>query len=104
SRRRHTIFSRDWSSDVCSSDLKQPGNIQNRNVGVWRLSQLKNDSKENDRDPVIEERFTRNLGLKRFWYASLFEDPEYGDGICGKIGRASCRERAAQCGAAGGSR
>src|SRR5207302_2699631 len=24
SRRRHTRFSRDWSSDVCSSDLKQP--------------------------------------------------------------------------------
>src|SRR6266511_1748380 len=23
SRRRHTIFSRDWSSDVCSSDLEQ---------------------------------------------------------------------------------
>src|SRR5690606_40376317 len=23
--RRHTIFSRDWSSDVCSSDLKGPG-------------------------------------------------------------------------------
>src|SRR5690606_39318786 len=23
SRRRHTIFSRDWSSDVCSSDLCQ---------------------------------------------------------------------------------
>src|SRR5690606_40182304 len=23
-RRRHTIFSRDWSSDVCSSDLKPP--------------------------------------------------------------------------------
>src|SRR5436309_16106826 len=28
SRRRHTIFSRDWSSDVCSSDLKH-----------WRLAQ-----------------------------------------------------------------
>src|SRR5207302_7041142 len=28
SRRRHTRFSRDWSSDVCSSDLKKP---------VWRL-------------------------------------------------------------------
>src|SRR5690606_1960442 len=25
SRRRHTRFSRDWSSDVCSSDLKAPG-------------------------------------------------------------------------------
>src|SRR5690606_39300139 len=24
SRRRHTRFSRDWSSDVCSSDLKYP--------------------------------------------------------------------------------
>src|SRR5690606_39640004 len=24
SRRRHTIFSRDWSSDVCSSDLVAP--------------------------------------------------------------------------------
>src|SRR5690606_40074446 len=24
SRRRHTRFSRDWSSDVCSSDLYQP--------------------------------------------------------------------------------
>src|SRR5690606_40885461 len=24
SRRRHTIFSRDWSSDVCSSDLTGP--------------------------------------------------------------------------------
>src|SRR5690606_39455890 len=25
SRRRHTRFSRDWSSDVCSSDLLEPG-------------------------------------------------------------------------------
>src|SRR5690606_40001467 len=25
SRRRHTRFSRDWSSDVCSSDLKKEG-------------------------------------------------------------------------------
>src|SRR5699024_11952465 len=25
SRRRHTISKRDWSSDVCSSDLKQKG-------------------------------------------------------------------------------
>src|SRR5690606_40653507 len=26
SRRRHTRFSRDWSSDVCSSDLDSPRN------------------------------------------------------------------------------
>src|SRR3712207_7421804 len=28
SRRRHTRYWRDWSSDVCSSDLKQPLKIQ----------------------------------------------------------------------------
>src|SRR5690606_38478895 len=29
-RRRHTICSRDWSSDVCSSDLSYTNGIQNR--------------------------------------------------------------------------
>src|SRR5690606_40149585 len=28
SRRRHTRFSRDWSSDVCSSDLLSTGAVQ----------------------------------------------------------------------------
>src|SRR5690606_40651691 len=28
SRRRHTRFSRDWSSDVCSSDLYLPGDTE----------------------------------------------------------------------------
>src|SRR5690606_41013105 len=27
SRRRHTRFSRDWSSDVCSSDLNHPSRL-----------------------------------------------------------------------------
>src|SRR5690606_40727266 len=31
SRRRHTIFSRDWSSDVCSSDL---GELDPRRAAV----------------------------------------------------------------------
>src|SRR5690606_39573494 len=34
SRRRHTRFSRDWSSDVCSSDLKMPARPSVLNV--WR--------------------------------------------------------------------
>src|SRR5690606_41129210 len=33
SRRRHTRFSRDWSSDVCSSDLSNP---YNRRFGFQR--------------------------------------------------------------------
>src|SRR5690606_40221907 len=28
SRRRHTRFSRDWSSDVCSSDLERVGGVR----------------------------------------------------------------------------
>src|SRR5690606_40303307 len=30
SRRRHTRFSRDWSSDVCSSDLKEDLQLRNK--------------------------------------------------------------------------
>src|SRR5690606_39486362 len=33
SRRRHTRFSRDWSSDVCSSDLAEPGGPLRRAQG-----------------------------------------------------------------------
>src|SRR5690606_39811090 len=37
SRRRHTIFSRDWSSDVCSSDLTALGGKISFNfqTGAW---------------------------------------------------------------------
>src|SRR5690606_40692318 len=38
SRRRHTRFSRDWSSDVCSSDLASStefGTILSDGVDVW---------------------------------------------------------------------
>src|SRR5690606_23442542 len=40
SRRRHTRFSRDWSSDVCSSDLLRSGRAASRcfNPGVQRFS------------------------------------------------------------------
>src|SRR5690606_2059379 len=33
SRRRHTRFSRDWSSDVCSSDLSDDGEFEARLAG-----------------------------------------------------------------------
>src|SRR5690606_40926149 len=40
SRRRHTVFSRDWSSDVCSSDLVQ------RELVVARGERLVEDCRE----------------------------------------------------------
>src|SRR5699024_3742780 len=33
-RRRHTISKRDWSSDVCSSDLCQRGNEANADLAI----------------------------------------------------------------------
>src|SRR6266511_281776 len=43
SRRRHTIFSRDWSSDVCSSDLSPPRcparRIPGSSLGAFAVSQ-----------------------------------------------------------------
>src|SRR5690606_39936850 len=35
SRRRHTRFSRDWSSDVCSSDLPQLSTFSLTNTFFW---------------------------------------------------------------------
>src|SRR2546429_5744353 len=35
SRRRHTRCSRDWSSDVCSSDLELVGFATPRRLAVW---------------------------------------------------------------------
>src|SRR5690606_40484787 len=47
SRRRHTRFSRDWSSDVCSSDLNLeavvPG-VDDRGIGVDKY-RLESDAK-----------------------------------------------------------
>src|SRR5690606_40890170 len=45
SRRRHTRFSRDWSSDVCSSDLggfrlQQPGGVHATRAARAHLSAL----------------------------------------------------------------
>src|SRR5690606_40996974 len=43
SRRRHTIFSRDWSSDVCSSDLGK-FNPDYSQLSVARLGALEPES------------------------------------------------------------
>src|SRR5690606_40783098 len=37
-RRRHTSFSRDWSSDVCSSDLPSHSTVSRKRVKAPRFS------------------------------------------------------------------
>src|SRR5690606_39970566 len=93
-RRRHTMFSRDWSSDVCSSDL-------GKNFNPWSVFRFSKYGSEYD--PNYENSFVRFLPdvlqtfnipvdidimkeLERTGYTGIV------DSII-EIGRASCRER-----------
>src|SRR5207249_5626287 len=85
SRRRHTRSKRDWSSDVCSSDLRlidpTAGTIEFHGEELTKLT-------------------PRELRTRRRNFQIIFQDP-YGsldprmtvEDIVAEIGRASCRER-----------
>src|SRR5690606_41023697 len=97
SRRRHTRFSRDWSSDVCSSDLTISTNTpiafdpysENELTGGFILI-----------DRISNKTLgagTIDFGLRRgqnLTYQSFDVDRQVR-----KIGRASCRERVESGGA-----
>src|SRR2546429_6493899 len=81
SRRRHTRCSRDWSSDVCSSDLRgllaaaPEGNVQGVVQGFAQWSRAR-------------QALLRGVaGAKTPW------SPDLTNQVYSKIGRASCRER-----------
>src|SRR5690606_40617939 len=93
SRRRHTRFSRDWSSDVCSSDL-HPG-LQAIAELPAALKALPDPDETLLRHALhwIEQRFERE---KRVRAEMGFDDMLTRlDAALGReeIGRASCRER-----------
>src|SRR5690606_39937819 len=86
SRRRHTRFSRNWSSDVCSSDLAGLGNdlfefrskiFKNYNSFYFRILKL------------ILHLMSRIQWIGGNQYQTGLEAGIRSDG---KIGRASCRE------------
>src|SRR5699024_11563677 len=77
SRRRHTISKRDWSSDVCSSDLLI--------VGAWAGSSHLNDHLSRDKPRKQRTLHQHHQGHRK----SPGESP-----MTGQIGRASCSERA----------
>src|SRR5690349_25112529 len=68
SRRRHTRSLRDWSSDVCSSDLGGPGNVDNEGPELGKL---------------FRDLQQANITVYAFDVR----------GLPVEIGRASCRER-----------
>src|SRR2546429_5199398 len=83
SRRRHTRCSRDWSSDVCSSDLFQRSSFYSLGFEPTTKEQTHSNEYANR-----QSRFPKSISpcLPRTEViASVTEDIE--------IGRASCRER-----------
>src|SRR5690606_40654876 len=93
-RRRHTIFSRDWSSDVCSSDLKLKylfpllfsfaiANAQEEPVTI--PEQTIPDTNEQQALPSE----TNQVTPRQYRLGSIKVTGNYHF----KIGRASCRER-----------
>src|SRR5207245_5850426 len=88
SRRRHTRCYRDWSSDVCSSDLAPEATVKAKIVRFGRTEALSRPA------PL------RTTGIPAYSFAvrSGFEHRRrrapQGDRLGRpKIGRASCRER-----------
>src|SRR5690606_40522262 len=78
SRRRHTRFSRDWSSDVCSSDLRILQENPSLRGTVFDLPSVVEGAKE----AIAAAGLTDRCGVSG---GGFFDDPQ--------IGRASCRER-----------
>src|SRR5690606_40006805 len=80
SRRRHTRFSRDWSSDVCSSDLNTDTDAE--------INIVKNFCVENNVGFAVNNAFAEGgEGAVELAHEVLkaLENPS-------EIGRASCRE------------
>src|SRR5207302_3313001 len=87
SRRRHTRFSRDWSSDVCSSDLRSD---------VTDLPAPLLADAQAYREKLVEAAAELDDALTEKYLEgkALTEDEIRGAVRKGtKIGRASCRER-----------
>src|SRR5690606_40881024 len=73
SRRRHTSFSRDWSSDVCSSDLHQPLVIQQDGPSLLLLRELQRREVLLDDDPLRFRLGRKAIGEIRLVDAGEFE-------------------------------
>src|SRR5256884_3729461 len=82
SRRRHTRCSRDWSSDVCSSDLVLNGNqivFQFKTAAVPYFYYIA------DQTPIVPQHIWSTIANP-----VTYKDPHP---VGSEIGRASCRER-----------
>src|SRR5690606_40504590 len=91
SRRRHTRFSRDWSSDVCSSDLGLAGIIIALSlvavIYIGLVAIVQDDMKK-----LVAYSSVAHMGFVTLGFF-VFNTTGMEGAIMQKIGRASCRER-----------
>src|SRR5690606_39919286 len=98
SRRRYTRFSRDWSSDVCSSDLKL---LVRGGRGPQIPVPIQTERKLHIRPPVAAQHLKRRLGLLLSNALGGLGPLQVAAGpLHLEIGRASCRGRVEMSGAA----
>src|SRR5690606_40547239 len=92
SRRRHTRFSRDWSSDVCSSDLTETPAYLHATYDTYPFIVFQDlvyvDQEGNVKTWIETEEFKKDAAFFREAYRKGLVNPDVL-----KIGRASCRER-----------
>src|SRR5690606_39587649 len=88
SRRRHTRFSRDWSSDVCSSDLEP--HFRPKAKAMISLFMMGGPSQMDlfDPKPMLNE-----YDGKNFPGEIKYDNLAQASSKVFEIGRASCRER-----------
>src|SRR5690606_40218900 len=93
--RRHTRFSRDWSSDVCSSDLVEEWDRAGGFVGEQRIEpdemrrRDEQDRKRSEADRAPLEDGARRAPVERKQDRAAADHDQRID----QIGRASCREK-----------
>src|SRR5690606_39321574 len=89
SRRRHTRFSRDWSSDVCSSDLFMNGNT------------LKGLREQIEEVSALAKEAGRKVKFAVNAFVIARSTREEAEAELRRIGRAACRERGLTAGGGG---
>src|SRR5207237_2087214 len=101
SRRRHTIFKCDWSSDVCSSDLDPMGTIDLAAAidSAFKVVETSNPECITETSRWRGQKAWINLVNKAIERLNT-DDPDSAE--ASEIGRASCRERVRGGGGEGG--
>src|SRR5690606_39442948 len=93
----HTRFSRDWSSDVCSSDLDAPGHVRAQVHGVTgevaRVESLRRASRDKFALPGLRAPSLDDREVAVSQADGALHDAHQIAVHADEIGRASCRER-----------